>query len=290
MSTGTEASAYALLADGTTIEIRAARPGDFDAVRDMHTKMSPDNLYLRFFSFSTVAAEREAHRVCREPAPDHGALLAVLDGEVVGCSSYECADDGSRSAEVAMAVADEMHSRGVGTLLLEHLISLARSRGVHAFTAETLVENALMLQVFADAGLPVHRTLSDGVYDFTFPLPADESDAALGTYRDAVAERERSADVASLRHILTPASVAVIGASRRPASIGWAILQNITTGNFPGAVYAVNPGAAELNGVSRACHRRPRCPNKSTWRSLPRRRRPCPVSPGNAGNGASGPW
>ena len=249
MSTGTEASAYALLTDGTTIEIRPARPGDFDAVRAMHTKMSPDNLYLRFFSFSAVAAEREARRICREPALDHGALLAVLDGEVVGCSSYECADDGSRSAEVAMAVADEMHSRGAGTLLLEHLISLARSRGVHAFTAETLVENALMLQVFADAGLPVHRTLADGVYDFSFPLPADEADAALGTYRDAVAERERSADVASLRHILTPASVAVIGASRRPASIGWAILQNITTGNFPGAVYAVNPGVAELNGV-----------------------------------------
>ena len=211
--------------------------------------MSPDNLYLRFFSFSAVAADREARRICRKPAPDHAALLAVLDGEVVGCSSYECADDGSRSAEVAMAVADEMHSRGAGTLLLEHLISLARSRGVHAFTAETLVENALMLQVFADAGLPVHRTLADGVYDFSFPLPADESDAALGTYRDAVAERERSADVASLRHILTPASVAVIGASRRPASIGWAILQNITAGNFPGAVYAVNPSVAELNGV-----------------------------------------
>ncbi len=247
MSTGT--SAYALLTDGTTIEIRPAQPGDFDAVRAMHTKMSPDNLYLRFFSFSAVAAEREARRICREPAPDHAALLAVLDGEVVGCSSYECADDGSRSAEVAMAVADEMHSRGAGTLLLEHLISLARSRGVHAFTAETLVENALMLQVFADAGLPVHRTLADGVYDFSFPLPADEADAALGTYRNAVAERERSADVASLRHILTPASVAVIGASRRPASIGWAILQNITTGNFPGAVYAVNPSVAELNGV-----------------------------------------
>ena len=106
-----------------------------------------------------------------------------------------------------------------------------------------------MLEVFADAGLPVHRTLADGAYDFTFPLPADEADAALGTYRGAVAERERSADVASLRHILTPASVAVIGASRRPASIGWAILENITTGNFPGAVYAVNPSVAELNGV-----------------------------------------
>ena len=130
--------------------------------------------------------------------------------------------DGSSASPLGEAewVADDMHNRGVGTLLLEHLISLARRRGVRAFTAETLAENALMLQVFADAGLPVHRALSDGVYELTFPLPAGEADAALGTYRDAVAERERSADVASLRHVLTPASVAVIGASQRPGSVG----------------------------------------------------------------------
>ena len=249
MSTGSEASAYALLTDGTTIEIRPARPEDFDAVRDMHAKMSPGNLYLRFFGVSSVAAEQEARRICREPAPDHAALLAVLGGEVVGCGGYEVVGDGSRSAEVAMAVADDMHNRGVGTLLLEHLISLARGQRLHAFTAETLVENALMMQVFADAGLRAQRALADGVYDLTFPLPADEADAALGTYRDAVAERERSANVASLRRVLTPASVAVIGASRRPGSAGRTILQNITAGNFPGPVYAVNPGVAELDGV-----------------------------------------
>jgi acyl-CoA synthetase (NDP forming)/GNAT superfamily N-acetyltransferase len=242
-------SAYALLADGSTAEIRAARPGDVEAVRGMHAAMSPDNLYLRFFSLSPVAAEREARRVCREPSPDHAALLAVLDGEVVGCGSYERADTDSTAAEIALAVADDVQHRGVGTLLLEHLISLARGRGVRAFIAETLTENALMLQVIADAGLPAHRTLEDGVYDFTFPLPADETDAVLGTYRDAVAERERSAGVASLRHVLTPASVAVIGASRRPGSVGRAILQNIIDGGFPGPVYAVNPGAIELAGV-----------------------------------------
>ena len=89
MSMHAEDSAYALLSDGTTIEIRPARPDDFDAVRDMHAKMSPDNLYLRFFSMSPLAAEQEARRICREPAPDHAALLAVLDGEVVGCGTYE---------------------------------------------------------------------------------------------------------------------------------------------------------------------------------------------------------
>ena len=249
MSADAEPSVYALLNDGTTIEIRPARPGDLNAVRDMHTKMSPDNLYLRFFGVSSVAAEREARRLCREPAPDHVALLAELDGELIGCGSYEVADDDSRSAEVAMTVADDMHNRGVGTLLLEHLTSKARSQRLQAFTAETLVENALMLKVFADAGLEVQRALADGVYDLTFPLPTGEADAALGTYRDAVAERERSADVASLRHVLMPASVAVIGVSRRPRSVGRVILRNIVSGGFSGPVYAVNPAMTELDGA-----------------------------------------
>jgi acyl-CoA synthetase (NDP forming)/GNAT superfamily N-acetyltransferase len=241
-------SAYALLTDGTTVEIRPARSDDFDAVRDMHAKMSPENLYLRFFSMSQVAAEREAQRICREPAPGRAALLVLLDGRVVGCGSYEVTG-GSESAEVAMSVADDLHNRGIGTLLLEHLISLARSRGVRTFVAETLTENALMLQVFADAGLRARRTLENGVYDLRFPLPGGDGDTGLGTYLDAVAERERSADVASLAHLLTPDSVAVIGASRRPGSVGRAILQNIIHSGFRGRVYAVNPGAAELDGV-----------------------------------------
>jgi GNAT superfamily N-acetyltransferase len=249
VSAHAEASAYALLSDGTTIEIRPAGLDDFDAVRDVHEKMSPDNLYLRFFSMSSVAAEQAARRICREPDPDHAALLAVLGGEVTGYGTYERFGAGSASAEVAFAVTDAMHNRGVGTLLLEHLISLARGQGVHTLVAETLSENALMLKVFADAGLRPQRALIDGMYEVTFPLPAGEADAALATYRDAVAERERSADVASLRHLLAPASVAVIGASRRPGSVGRAILRNIVTGGFSGAAYAVNPGLEELDGV-----------------------------------------
>ncbi len=85
-----------------------------------------------------------------------------------------------------------------------------------------------------------------GFYEFSFPLPGGESDAGSGAYRDAVAERERSADVASLRRVLTPASVAVIGVSRRPGSVGRAILENIIDAGFSGRVYAVNPRAGEL--------------------------------------------
>jgi acyl-CoA synthetase (NDP forming)/GNAT superfamily N-acetyltransferase len=239
---------YALLADGTTIEIRPARAGDFDAVRAMHAAMSPDNMYLRFFSLSRTAAEREATRICREPAADHGALLAWLGGDLIGVASYE-AQGSSGMAEIAFAVADHAHHRGVATLLLEHLVSAARSHGVRTFTAEVLTENSAMLQVFADAGLTARRRTADDVTELDFDLPADDADPAWEPYLDAVAQREGRADVASLRHVLAAASVAVVGASRKPESVGRSILRNIITGGYAGRVYAVNPHAVELEGV-----------------------------------------
>jgi acyl-CoA synthetase (NDP forming)/GNAT superfamily N-acetyltransferase len=236
---------YALLADGTTVEIREACPDDFDAVQAMHEAMAPDNIYLRFFSYGRGSAETEARRICRDPAPGNAALLALRDGELVGVASFAGL---TGQAEVAFAVADHMHHKGIATLLLEHLVSLARSRQITTFTAETLTENRAMLKVFADAGLPVQRHFADDVYELTFPLPRDKDGTALDTYLSAVAERESSADVASLRHIFAPESVVVIGASRRREAIGRVILENIRAGGYAGRLYTVNPRARQIDG------------------------------------------
>ena len=249
MSTAQEVSepldpVYALLADGTTVGIRLAAPDDFDAVKAMHEAMSPDNSYLRFFNISRHSAEIEARRICRDPAPGSLALLAVADGELVGVASYVPLQDQPGQAEVAFAVADHMHDRGIATLLLEHLVSVARTRRIVTFAADTLTENKAMLAVFAAAGLPVERRYADGVYKLTFPLPRQD----LDSYLDVVAERERRADVASLRHIFAPESVAVIGASRRRGSVGRAILDNIRAGGYGGRLYIVNPRARQIGG------------------------------------------
>ena len=239
---------YALLADGTTVEIRAATPDDFDAVKAMHAAMSPDNTYMRFFNISRVAAEVEARRICRYATPGHVALLAASGGEVVGCASYAVQAAEPGTAEVAFAVADHMHHRGIATLLLEHLVSWARQQQLTAFTAQTLSENRAMLNVFADAGLPVKRRFVDGVYELTFPLPGDDSRTALDDYLTVVAERERSAEAASLRHVFAPESVVVVGASRRQGTAGRAILDNIAAGGYAGRLYPVNPHADEIAG------------------------------------------
>ena len=239
---------YALLADGSTVEIRPARPGDFDAVRDMHAGLSPANAYFRFFNFSSKAPDREAQRICRPADDQHVALLALLAGQLVGVASYEATGKPGR-AEIAFAVSDDMHGRGIATLMLEHLVSLARRHNLTAFEAETLPDNYAMQRVFADAGLPVERKFADGLIELTFPLPAAE-DERLDDYLDAVAIRASRAEVASLRHLFHAASVAVVGASRRRGSVGREILHNIVTGGFAGAVYPVNPGGASMEGIA----------------------------------------
>jgi acyl-CoA synthetase (NDP forming)/GNAT superfamily N-acetyltransferase len=252
MSAEEPTTVYALLADGATVEIRPAGPGDFDAIKAMHEAMSPANSYMRFFSMSRTAAEKEAQRLTRVPGPDHMALLALAGGEVVGTASYEVErKDGelSDTAEVAFAVADSMHHRGIATLLLEHLVSFARAQQLRAFVAETLSENTPMLRVFSDAGLPVTSRRAEGVVMITIPLPPDDTGTELDAYLDRVARRERKANVASLRPLFAPESVVVVGAGRRHVSVGHSVIDNILKGGFTGRLYAVNPHAQQISGV-----------------------------------------
>ncbi len=242
------AGAYALLTDGSSVQIRPALPDDADAVRAMHAAMSQDNMYLRFFSLSPGNAEREAQRVCRAAEPSHVALLACRGSEVVGVATYEM-NDNAPTAEVALAVADDLHRHGIATLLLEHLVSMARQHHVRAFTATTLAENFAMLRIFADAGLPVRKESYGGAVDVTIPLPESGGDTALADYLEAVERRESRAGVASLKHLFMPDSVAVVGASRRPGSVGARLLGNIVSGGFHGRVIPVNPHASSLAGL-----------------------------------------
>ncbi|MCL4791869.1 MAG: bifunctional acetate--CoA ligase family protein/GNAT family N-acetyltransferase [Gammaproteobacteria bacterium] len=56
----------------------------------------------------------------------------------------------------------------------------------------------------------------------------------------------------SIRHLdqlFDPASVAVIGASQRPSSVGATVWRNLHAGGFKGRIFAVNPKYREFDGV-----------------------------------------
>jgi acyl-CoA synthetase (NDP forming)/GNAT superfamily N-acetyltransferase len=245
---GRSSRSYALLVDGNTLTIRPSSPGDYEAVKRLHEAMSPENLYFRFFSASRGSAEREARRVCLAGRPGTVALVGLLGDELVGVASYELTGD-EAVAEVAVAVADGMHRRGVATLLLEHLVSLARTRGVKAFTAEVRSDNYAMLHLLTDSGLAMRRRSGYGVVELSIPVPRVAAPGEPSAYLDAVAGRDRHADVASLEPLLSPRSVAVVGAGRRTGSTGRTILLSIRDAGFAGRLYAVSPGGGDIEGI-----------------------------------------
>ncbi|MBR7837072.1 GNAT family N-acetyltransferase [Actinospica durhamensis] len=236
------ADAYALLSDGRAVRLRAAAPEDWNLVHDFVATLGPDSLYRRFFGAPSDPGRRLADAVCAPvtdegAGPTHGALLAVLEGEVVGLADWYRVGR-SQEAEIAFAVSDRLHGRGVATLLAEHLMLTAERAGLRRLTAITQGDNRTMLGVFVALGVPVTREWDGG--DCVLTIDLDLDSAARAYLADAAAGRERVADEASLRALLEPRAVVVVGDLRDPPTRR--LLRDLEP--FPGPVYHAQPDEA----------------------------------------------
>ncbi|WP_436498390.1 bifunctional acetate--CoA ligase family protein/GNAT family N-acetyltransferase [Actinokineospora sp. HUAS TT18] len=238
---GVDTGARSLLVDGSVVAIRRIEPADHDAVDGLHRQLPPLDRYRRFFTLSDVNADMYTASITGSD-DSRPAVGAFADGRLIGVASY-VAEPGDDVAEFAMSVVHEQNLQGVGTLLLEELVSIGRLAGLRALSADVLVENTPMLRLIDQLGLAVGRRRVGEVVEVEIQL--DD----VAAYRRAVLGREHVADVASLRAVLRPTSVAVVGAGRRPESIGHALLSNIVKGGFEGALHAVNPHARTVAGV-----------------------------------------
>jgi acyl-CoA synthetase (NDP forming)/GNAT superfamily N-acetyltransferase len=218
-------------------------------MRRFFDDLSPNSRRLRFLA-PAMATDDLIRRFCDNTDPQTAVTLIMSrrtggDSFIVGVGSYFAT--GERTAEVAFAVDDEFHGKGIATALLERLARVGLDHGFESFTAGVLPENFEMLDVFRDSGFDVHSTNEQGCVDVRLSLQSSSASIAASD------ERDRKATLASLRAILTPRSVAVIGASRNQANLGRRVLDALLGSAFTGAVYAVNSSTSELNG--RPCHR-----------------------------------
>ncbi|WP_436792081.1 bifunctional acetate--CoA ligase family protein/GNAT family N-acetyltransferase [Yinghuangia sp. YIM S10712] len=243
---------HALAADGTMLRLAPAATSDEPSVRALFERLSPESLHMRFFGGSQRAATDTARRICAVDAPGAGALLAWHGGAAIGAAEFYSTAPGE--AELAVTVADDWHHRGVGTLLIEHLIDVARAQGVRFWTADVLSGNRAMLRVLQDMGLPLHRTVKSGVVTAVIPLRPTADDPGREEFLSAMGLRERQADAASLLPLFRPRTVAVAGAGRRPDSVGRAILANLTAAGWDDALFVLHPSADEIAGVRAYSH------------------------------------
>ncbi len=235
-----------ILRDGGTLRLRPPTTADAEAVVAFFESLSDRSRYLRFHGV------RQVDRSLAEPSLDpdwheRGSLVGTLADEsgaerIVALADYVRLRDPA-AAEIAFAVADEEHGRGIGTRLLEQLAARAGEAGIRRFVAEVLADNRPALAVFADAGFELARELEQGEVELVFPIAPTESFLARVEARDHVAV------AASLEPFFAPGSVAVLGASRRRGSIGGELFRNILHADFRGAAYPVNRSGEPVAGV-----------------------------------------
>ncbi len=156
-------AAEEILRDGGSIHVRAIRPDDKDRLLDHFSRLSARSVYFRFFGAKRRLTDSELASFTELDFVDRVGLVATLLGDggerIIGVGRYvaHLRPGGGRVAEVAFAVDDAHQGRGIGSVLLAHLIGIARAAGIEEFEADVLGENNKMLEVFAATGLVVRR-------------------------------------------------------------------------------------------------------------------------------------
>jgi acetyl coenzyme A synthetase (ADP forming)-like protein len=236
-----EQSVDVALRDGSTVHVRPVRPEDEPALTAFLESMSPDSLYMRCFGAPNI--KWLAHWSADVDYADRYGLVVTGggDGAVLAHAAYVRTSEAE--AEVAFEVADHLHGHGIATLLLAHLAGVAVRHGITTFTAAVLPSNHKMIEVFRDSGFPIQQHTEEGVTVIEFPT------ALLEEALEAFEHRQHVAAVQAIGHFLKPASVALIGASGRPDTVGRTLLRKLVDGGFTGQLQLVNRKRNEIDGL-----------------------------------------
>ncbi|MEV4427771.1 GNAT family N-acetyltransferase [Streptomyces sp. NPDC049602] len=242
-----------VLRDGGTARIRPITADDAERLVSFYEQVSDESKYYRFFAPYPRLSAKDVHRFTHHDFVDRVGLAATVGGEFIATVRYDRinaqglpASAPADEAEVAFLVQDAHQGRGVASALLEHIAAVARERDIRRFAAEVLPANNKMIKVFTDAGYTQKRSFEDG--SVRLHLDLEPTDRSLAVQR----AREQRAEARSVQRLLTPGSVAVVGAGRAPGGVGRTVLRNLLGAGFTGRVYAVNAaltGATELDGV-----------------------------------------
>ncbi len=138
------------LRDGTTVLIRPISEEDVELERRFIEQLSAQSNRFRFLGQIKSASPEMLKRFTHVDHATEVAFVALIDDggtkREIGVSRYSARADGLR-CECAVAVSDEWHNRGLGTLLMQHLIEVARRRGIEVMYSLDARDNQAMREL-----------------------------------------------------------------------------------------------------------------------------------------------
>ena len=232
-----------ILRDGTPLRLRGPTPADYHDIKAFYDRLSEDSLYARFHG--SVRTEGAARSDAEADGDARVVLLGWRADRVVASGSYDRLREPA-VAEVAFTVAEDLQGRGVATRILEQLAEIGAEHGIARFDAEVMASNQAMLAVLNRAGFGVRSRLDFD--ELLVSLDIEPTEAV----QEKIEERDHLGVIASLRPILAPASVAVVGASNEPGSRGGDLFASLIAGGFQGAAIPVNRNGGVVHSVRAA--------------------------------------
>ena len=144
--------------DGQSVLIREIRKQDAELERRFIERLSPTSRRFRFLGTLVSPSDRLLRQlVVLDPARDLALIALISEGaeqSEIGVARLSIeADD---TCEFAVTVADEWQHKGLGTLLMQHLISSAIERGIKSMHSIDAADNEPMREFAAHLGFNAH--------------------------------------------------------------------------------------------------------------------------------------
>ncbi len=182
------------LKSGEPVLLRPIGPQDATRLREGIAQLSDHSRYLRFFTGARTMPQAVLDRLVDVDGHRHiawGALDLSRPGLPAIGAGHAIRKQGTTEAELALAVLDAYHGKGVARLLLAAVIADSLDAGITRLTAETLSENTAARQLFrAMGGVSNHREGAVVSYRFDAAL-ADQRLTNMGA-GSAMAELRQS--------------------------------------------------------------------------------------------------
>jgi RimJ/RimL family protein N-acetyltransferase len=142
------------VANGFRLRVRALRPTDRDALVTAFARLSERSRTQRFLAPKKELTDRDLTRLLDVDRVGRAAFAAInpADESIVGVARYCVSPERDDLAELAGAVVDAWQARGVGGVLLSHVVDRARENGITKLTAIAFSGNAAALKLLAHAG------------------------------------------------------------------------------------------------------------------------------------------
>jgi N-acetylglutamate synthase-like GNAT family acetyltransferase len=139
---------------------------------DFLAQVTGDDLRLRFFAPMREVSPELIDKLIHYDPQHAMAFIAIEEatGKMLGVVRLHDDPDGER-AEFAILVRSRLKGRGLGWLLMKHMIANAKDKGLKTVHGQVLAENTSMLQMCSELGF---HTVEDpderGVKVVTLPL------------------------------------------------------------------------------------------------------------------------